>query len=118
MHRRKAIFDRIRIEHLDFNGTLSALKRLCASIKRERGVTAEDVNPPRFGGHRAGQVAHVDFGAVGKLWDPAQKRLRTAYVFVMVLGHSRHQFAQLVFDQKIETWLALHVDAFAHFAIR
>jgi hypothetical protein len=31
----------------------------------------------------------------------------------MVLGHSRHMFVRLVFDQKVETWLSLHVEAFA-----
>jgi len=60
-------------------------------------------------------VAQVDFGSVGKLWDPATKALRQAYIFVIVLAYSRHQFAKLVFDQKAETWLALHVEAFEFF---
>lgn len=30
----------------------------------------------------------------------------------MVLGYSRHMFARIVFDQKTETWLRLHVEAF------
>jgi hypothetical protein len=34
-------------------------------------------------------------------------------VFVMVLGFSRHMWAKVVFDQRVETWLALHVEAFA-----
>ncbi len=38
--------------------------------------------------------------------------MRQAYVFVMVLGHSRHMVARLVFDQKVATWLQLHVEAF------
>ena len=33
----------------------------------------------------------------------------------MVLGHSRHMYAELVFDQKIETWIWLHVQAFEYF---
>lgn len=33
-------------------------------------------------------------------------------VFVLVLGHSRHQVCRVVFDQKIDTWLRLHVEAF------
>jgi transposase len=96
-----------------FNGSLSAVKRLYATLKRERGITADDVAIPVQ--TQPGKVAQVDFGSVGKLWDPVQSRLRDAYVFVMVLGHSHHQFAWLVFDQKIETWLRLHVMAFAHF---
>ena len=41
----------------------------------------------------------------GKLYDPASRVLRRAYVFVMVLGYSRHMFAQIVFDQSTETWI-------------
>ena len=33
----------------------------------------------------------------------------------MVLGHSRHMFAKLVFDQRAETWQKLHMEAFAFF---
>jgi hypothetical protein len=60
-----------------------------------------------------GQFAQVDFGYLGKLYDPKEKRFRKAWVFVMVLGFSRHMFAQIVFDQKTRTWLRLHVEAFA-----
>src|SRR5690606_3369600 len=59
--------------------------------------------------------AQVDFGAVGKLSDPREMAFRKAYVYIMVLGHSRHQFARIVFDQKLETWLSLHVEAFKWF---
>jgi len=31
----------------------------------------------------------------------------------MVLGFSRHMFARIVFDQSVQTWLRLHVGAFA-----
>jgi len=31
----------------------------------------------------------------------------------MVLAYSRWMFAKVVFDQKVETWLKLHVEAFA-----
>ena len=109
----KAIFDRLRLEHSEFKGSLSAIKRMVTSIVKQRGVRPEDVAIPVD--THPGQIAQVDFGAVGKLWDPEQKRLRKAYVFLMVLGFSRHVFARLVFDQKVETWLALHVGAFEWF---
>ncbi len=38
--------------------------------------------------------------------------MRRAYVFVMVLCYSRHMVARIVFDQKLETWLRLHVEVF------
>jgi transposase len=62
-----------------------------------------------------GEDMQVDFGTVGQLFDPVTKRMRTAYVFVATLCYSRHQYAELVFDQKVATWLALHKRAFAFF---
>lgn len=59
-----------------------------------------------------GESAQVDFGYVGRVLDPQTGKLRRAWVFVMVLGYSRHMFARVVFDQKAETWLRLHVEAF------
>jgi transposase len=37
-------------------------------------------------------------------------------VFVMTLGFSRHQYAELVFDQTVRTWIACHRQAFAWFS--
>jgi transposase len=62
-----------------------------------------------------GEEAQIDFGSAGKLVDPRDGVLRTAYVFVMTLSFSRHQYAELVMDQKIATWVALHRRAFESF---
>jgi transposase len=109
----RAMFDRLRLEHADFAGSYAAVKRLVRTIVRERGVQPAEVAVPVE--TEPGQVAQVDFGYAGPMWDPDTKTLRRAWVFVMVLGFSRHLFAQLVFDQKAETWLRLHVNAFASF---
>ncbi|HET8938035.1 MAG TPA: hypothetical protein VFN67_31545 [Polyangiales bacterium] len=109
----QAIHDRLRQEHAEFSGSVSAVKRMCLAIKRERGVQAHDVAIPLQ--TEPGQEAQVDFGYVGHLYDPAEGRLRKAYVFVMVLSYSRHLFARICFDQKVETWLLLHIEAFEHF---
>jgi hypothetical protein len=37
------------------------------------------------------------------------------YAFVMTLAWSRHQYVEFVTDQKVTTWLGLHVRAFAFF---
>jgi transposase len=107
----RAIFDRLRLEHPGFGGSHSAIKRLCRTLKRARGVRPEDVAIPVE--TAPGEVAQVDFGYVGKLFDPSTATLRKAWCFVMVLGFSRHMVVRVVFDQRIETWLALHVEAFA-----
>ncbi|WP_437313105.1 IS21 family transposase [Sorangium sp. So ce385] len=108
-----AIYDRLRLEERDFSGSRSAVKRMVATLQREQGIRPQDIaivveTDP-------GHVAQVDFGYAGRLWDPETKSLRRAWVFVMVLGYSRHLFAQIVFDQKTETWLRLHEEAFRAF---
>jgi transposase len=59
-----------------------------------------------------GEEGQVDFGFAGEVLDPAVGRLRRAWVFVMVLAFSRHQYAEAAFDQNVETWLRLHRAAF------
>ena len=110
----RAIYDRLRLEHQgEFCASYWAVKRMVRRVRRARGVQAEDVSI--IVDTEAGEIAQVDFGYVGKLLDPAQHVLRRAWVFVMVLGHSRHMFCKVVFDQKTSTWLRLHVEAFAYF---
>ena len=109
----RAIYDRLTLEGTDFDGSYWAVKRLVRRLAKDRGPRPEDVaipvdTPP-------GEAAQVDFGYVGRLFDPATQTLRRAWVFVMVLGYSRHMFARVVFDQKAATWLQLHVEAFRHF---
>ena len=105
-----AIYDFLRLEHPDFTGSLSAIKRRCAAVRRSRGVTQDDVTMPVE--TAAGDVAQVDFGYVGKLFDPESGKERKAWVFVMTLGCSRHMVARIAFDQKVETWLRLHIECF------
>lgn len=108
----RAIYDALRLRP-DFKGSLSAVKRLCAHIKRARGISPEDVAIPVS--TVAGETAQVDFGYVGRLYDPLSGTERRAWVFVMVLSHSRHMFVDVVFDQSTRTWIDLHIRAFHYF---
>ena len=49
------------------------------------------------------------------MYDPATKSVRKSWAFVMTLAWSRHQYVQFVFDQRVETWLMLHRQAFEAF---
>lgn len=109
----QAIWDRLRRKDPAFTASVSAVKRAVRRIRREQGVRAKDVVIPVE--TEAGDVAQVDFGYAGRLFDPDTGLVRKAWVFVMVLGFSRHLFAKIVFDQKSETWLALHAEAFRWF---
>ncbi len=107
----KAIFDRLRLQNDDFDGSHQAVKRMVRRLRREEGVRPEQVaicvtTAP-------GEVAQIDFGYVGKLYDPARGVLRRAWAFVMVLGYSRHMAVRVVFDQKTTTFLRLHIECFA-----
>lgn len=106
----RAIYDCLRLRESDFTGSLSAIKRLCLRIKKADGVKAEDVAIPVE--TEPGDVAQVDFGFAGRLYDPITETVRRAWVFVMTLGYSRHMWADIVFDQRVDTWLSLHVRAF------
>ncbi len=62
-----------------------------------------------------GSEGQVDFGYAGLTLDPTSGRPRSTWVFVLVLSFSRHLYAELVFDQRLDTWLACHEHAFRAF---
>lgn len=64
---------------------------------------------------KPGEEAQVDFGFAGLAIDPRDGKVRKAWVFVMVLSWSRYLFAKVVFDQRVETWLICHRQAFEFF---
>lgn len=62
-----------------------------------------------------GREAQVDFGSAGYQLDPETGARRKAWVFVMTLSWSRHQYAEVVFEQSVDTWIQLHRHAFEFF---
>lgn len=103
-----AIYQRLR-DNYGYTGSYSAVRRFINRLERStpESYTRLHCEP--------GEEMQVDFASVGQLFDPASGRLRTAYVFVATLSYSRHQYAELVFDQKIPTWIGLHRRAFEFF---
>lgn len=100
-----AIHARLRDDH-GFTGSYSAVRRYVNQVfPPGPHVTVRMSTLP-------GEEAQVDFGSVGRLYDPRRGCFRYAYAFVATLCYSRHQYAELVFDQKVETWIALHRRAF------
>lgn len=106
----KAIYDALKLEEKEFAGKLGAVQRFCRQLKKAQPVLPGDVAIPVE--TDPGEIAQVDFGYVGKLYDATAGLMRKAWVFVMVLGFSRHMFCKTVFDQKTETWIQLHIEAF------
>jgi transposase len=62
-----------------------------------------------------GSQAQVDFGYVGKMIEPENRRARKTWVFVMTLSYSRHRFVRFVFRPEIRTWIDCHRRAFEFF---
>jgi transposase len=95
------IYDRLR-DHHGYAGSYSSVRRFVHHLapRDPRAVVRVHTAP--------GEQAQVDFGSAGKLVDPRSGLARTAWVFVMTLSYSRHQYAELVFDQTVPTWLACH----------
>ena len=103
-----AILARLRDDH-GYTGTYSSIWRFVDRLRPSQPEACVRVHTG------PGEEAQVDFGSVGLLLDPRQGRPRTAYAFVMTLCFSRHQYAELVFDQKVSTWIACHRHAFESF---
>jgi transposase len=103
-----AIWQRLK-EDYGYTGSYSAVRRYVAHLEPEPVEAYVRVHTP------AGEEMQVDFGTVGQLYDPVSGLIRTAYAFVATLCYSRHQYAELVFDQKVTTWISLHRRAFEYF---
>ena len=99
----------VRLKEREYIGSYSSVYRFVRNLEPKKPeVTVRVETPP-------GEEAQVDFGFAGMMFDPETGKLRKTWVFVMTLSWSRHQYIEFVFDQKVETWLRLHRNAFAFF---
>ena len=103
-----AIWQRLQ-ENYGFKGAYGSVLRFVHRLEPKQPEALVRVHS------EPGEDLQVDFGSVGMLYDPVTQHMRKAYVFVATLGYSRHQYAELVFDQKVGTWIALHKRAFEFF---
>ena len=63
---------------------------------------------------KPGEEGQVDFGYAGMIKDEKGKK-RKAWIFHMVLSYSRLDYYEIVFDQKVETFIKCHEKAFEYF---
>ena len=103
-----AIFQRLR-EDYGYQGSYSSVRRFVHRVQPEEKEAYVRVHT------EPGEELQVDFGSIGQIYDPKAGKMRRGYVFVATLGYSRHQYAEIVCDQKINTWLGLHQRALAFF---
>lgn len=102
------IYDALVRNH-GFGGSYSAVRRFLQGIDQRtpKATVILDFAP--------GEAAQVDFGAGPLIADERTGELLKSWVFVMTLCHSRHQYAELIRHQDVETWLACHRRAFEFF---
>jgi len=98
---------RQRLMERGYTGSYASVWRFVNTLKADKPpetVTRVETKP--------GEEAQVDFGYAGRMIDPASGELRKAWAFVMLLSWSRHQYVEFVWDQKVETFLRCHRNAF------
>ena len=98
-----------RLQERGYEGSYSSLHRFVRKLEPlTPDVTVRVERKP-------GEEVQVDFGYAGRMLDPETGTERRAWAFVMTLSWSRHQYVEFVFDQKVETWLRCHRNAFSYF---
>ncbi len=90
-----------------FSGSYSAVKKYIRKIKKREDIFVRVHTP-------AGHEAQVDFGYVGKTKDDEGKSRKT-WVFNMRLSYSRLDYYEKVYNQKVETFIQCHINAFEYF---
>jgi transposase len=98
-----------RLKERGYAGSYGSVYRFVRSLDPQHPTATVRVE------RAPGEEAQVDFGFAGRMIDPASGSLRKTWAFVMTLSWSRHQFVRFVFDQRVETWLQLHHQAFRFF---
>jgi len=92
-----------------FAGSYSSVRRFLQKLDKRniRASCVLDFEP--------GEAAQVDFGTGPTITDVFTGEVLKTWIFVMTLCYSRHQYAELVLDQTVRTWLCSHRHAFEFF---
>jgi transposase len=92
-----------------FTGSYSAVRRCLQQLNADhvKATVMLDFAP--------GEAAQVDFGKGPNITEVTTGEILFTWFFVMTLAFSRHQYAEIVTNQKVETWLGCHRRAFEFF---
>jgi transposase len=92
-----------------FGGSYSCVRRFLSALKE---TTPDATTILEF---EPAEAAQVDFGKGPRIIDVFTGEEFSTWFFVMTLAWSRHQYAEIVTDQKVGTWLGCHRRAFEFF---
>jgi hypothetical protein len=92
----------IKLERRGVKVSYSALWRFA----RERLGFGEAEITVRMADSEPGEVAEIDFGRLGIIFDPITERNRVLNALVVTLTYSRHQYVYTTYSQKLEYLIA------------
>jgi len=97
------------VDQFGFTGSYSSVRRLVQRLNlREPAATCVlDFAP--------GEAVQVDFGTGPVITHVMSGKPFKSWIFVMTLCFSRHLYAEIVTDQRVDTWLSCHRRAFEFF---
>ena len=75
--------------------------------KANKAICRRQFNP--------GEIAEVDFGYLGLMYDESEQRHRKVWLFRMRLNYSGYSYRELVFGQQMDVFFQGHVHAFEYF---
>ena len=101
----KTIYQALKRLHR-FRGSYDSVNRFVRSLELK---APKATMPLDF---TVGEAAQIDFGSGPELVDPETGEIVKTWFFLMTLCWSRHQYAEIVLDQKVPTWLECHRHAF------
>jgi len=93
------------VEEFGYAHSYESVKRYVRTLRRARRVAGVIHAAP-------GEEAQVDFFQGVPTLNPPTGQWQRPWVFRMTLGHSRHGYEEAAWDQKLETFLRLHENAF------
>jgi len=97
-----------KLQGLGCAKSYSSVRRYIAKLKISRDICVRFHSNP-------GEEAQVDFGYVGLMPEPNSGKMKKAWAFNMRLSYSRLDYYEIVFDQKVETFIQCHENAFRSF---
>ena len=102
------IYQTLKMKY-QFTGSYDCVRRFIQKLK------AKEVKASMPLDFLPGESVQVDFGMGPMITDVYTGEIVKTWIFVMVLSWSRHQYAEIVTNQKVETWLGCHKRAFEFF---
>lgn len=93
-----------------FTGGYDCIQRF---VKKLKSKSIDNLTVPLI--FKPGEAAQVDFGKGPTLFDKRVGKEVSTWFFVITLCWSRHQYAELITHQDVETWLTCHQNAFNWF---